>query len=129
MSGLLWCLVYATFLPLVWGIAGGSFRARAPEGFDNNTPRRQAATLTGTGERLYAAQQNAWEALAMFTPAVLVATLTGVEASTGTTAGLVFCVARTLHGLAYAMNLGTIRSLIWFVGVGAIIYLFVQAAG
>ena len=128
MTGLLWCLVYATFLPIVWGIAGGTFRARAPEGFDNNTPRRQAASLTGVGERLYGAQQNAWEALAMFTPAVFVATITGVEGSAATTTGLVFCVARTLHGLAYATNLATLRSLIWFVGVGATIYLFVLAA-
>ncbi|MEL6338754.1 MAG: MAPEG family protein [Myxococcota bacterium] len=73
--------VYATFLPIVWSIIGGAQRARAEGGFDNNNPRRQAATLSGMGERAYAAHQNAWEALMMYTPAVMIATLTGADAA------------------------------------------------
>lgn len=128
MTTLLWTLVAATFLPLVWSFAGGSFRVRDPKGFDNHTPRRQAATLTGTGERLYAAQQNAWEALMMFTPCVLVAHLSGVDARAAGIAGAVFVVARVLHGVCYAMDLATLRSAVWMVGAGCCIYLVYLAA-
>ena len=126
MSGLLWSLVYATFLPIVWSIIGGVQRARAEGGFDNNNPPRQAATLSGMGERANAAHQNAWEALMMSTP-VMIATLTGAAAAAKTTTGIVFCVARTLHGILYCMDLASLRSLSWFVGLGATIYLIVLA--
>ncbi|MEM6709832.1 MAG: MAPEG family protein [Pseudomonadota bacterium] len=125
MSGLLWSLVYATFLPIIWSIVGGALRARSDGGFNNNTPRRQAASLAGLGERAYAAHQNAWEALMMYTPCVMIATLTGADAAATTTAGIVFCVARTLHGILYCLDQATLRSLVWFVGIGATIYLVV----
>lgn len=128
MSGLLWSLAYVTLLPIVWAVVAGSQRARQPGGFDNSTPRRQAAALTGLGERTNAAQQNAWEALMMYTPAVMIATLTGADAGATTVTGLVFCVARSLHGVLYCLNLATLRSLTWFVGIGCTIYLIVLAA-
>lgn len=128
MTTLLWCLAIATFLPIVWGIAGGSQRARAPEGFDNNTPRRQAATLKGLGERLYGAQANAWEASMMFAPCALIAHLTGADAGASGTAGMVFIVARVLHGVLYALDQATLRSIIWFVGVGCCLYLLYLSA-
>ncbi|MEM1432851.1 MAG: MAPEG family protein [Pseudomonadota bacterium] len=128
MSVLLWTLVYATFLPIVWSIVGGAQRARQPEGFNNTTPRSQAASLTGMGERAYAAHQNAWEALMMYTPAVMIATFTGADGQATATTGIVFCVARTLHGILYCTNQATLRSLVWFVGIGCTIRLIVLAA-
>ena len=128
MTTLLWCVVIAAFMPIVWGLAGGTQRLRAPGGLDNNTPRRQAATLQGLGERLYGAQANAWEASMMFAPCALIAHLTGVDAGSSSTAGMVFIAARVLHGLFYAMDWATLRSLIWFVGVGCCIYLVYLAA-
>lgn len=128
MTTLLWTLAIAAFLPIVWGMWGGSFRVKDPAGFDNNLPRRQAATLTGLGERLYGAQANAWEALAMFTPCALIAHTTGADAAAAGTAGIVFVIARVLHGIAYAMDQATLRSLIWFVGVGSCVWLLVLSA-
>lgn len=125
MTTLLWCLVYLSFLPIVWSMVGAAVRARQDTGLDNSHPRRQAATLTGLGERAYAAHQNAWEALMMFTPAAFIATITGADAASTALAGITFCVARTLHGVLYCMNLATLRSLVWIVGVGTIIYLIV----
>lgn len=128
MTTLLWTLAIAAFLPLVWGISGGWQRARSAEGFDNNLPRRQAAALTGLGERLYGAQANAWEALAIYTPCALIAHLAGADPTASGTTGVVFVVARFLHGIAYALDLATLRSLIWFVGVGACVYLLVLSS-
>ncbi|MEM1412133.1 MAG: MAPEG family protein [Pseudomonadota bacterium] len=128
MTTLLWTLAIAAFLPLVWGISGGALRAQAPEGFDNNLPRRQAATLTGLGERFYGAQANAWEALAIYTACVVIAQFAGADPAAAGVTGMVFIGARVLHGVAYAMDLATLRSLLWFVGIGACIRLLVLAA-
>ena len=128
MTTPLWCLMIATFLPFVWVFAGHAFRYRQFGNIDNNHPRLQQAQLTGVGARALAAQQNAWEALAMFTPAVLIAHLTGATAGHAATASMLFIAARIAHGCLYLADLGSLRSLIWMVGAGAVIWLFVIAA-
>ena len=119
------CLLIVTFLPFAWVIAGHIFRYRQFGNLDNNHPRLQQAQLIGIGARALAAQQNAWEALAMFTPAVLVAHLRGATAGHASIAAILFVVARLLHGCLYLADLGSLRSLAWMVGTGAVIWLFV----
>ena len=119
------CLLIATFLPFAWAFLGHAFRHRQFGKIDNNHPRLQQAQLTGIGARALAAQQNAWEALAMFTPAVLVAHLHGATAGHAAIAAILFIVARVVHGCLYLADLGSLRSLVWMVGVGAVIWLFV----
>jgi uncharacterized MAPEG superfamily protein len=128
MSTLLWTLIITAFLPYVWGITSGMQRARRPEGFDNRNPRGQAARLEGFGARAHAAQQNAWEALGVYTPCALVAHLTGADATAAGIAGTVFVAARLAHGVCYCMDLATLRSLTWFVGIGCCITLVVLSA-
>lgn len=128
MTTPLWCLLIATFLPFVWSIVGNVFRQRQFGRIDNHHPRLQQAQLTGIGARSMAAQQNAWEALAMFTPAVLVAHLNGATAGQAALAAMLFIAARILHGIFYLADIDWLRSLIWVVGVGAVIWLFVLAA-
>lgn len=83
--------------------------------------------MTGVGARAVAAQLNAWEALAMFTPAVLVAHLNGATAGQAALAAMLFVAARILHGVFYLADIDWARSLIWVVGVGSVIWLFVLA--
>lgn len=128
MTTPLWCLLIATFLPFVWVFAGHAFRQRQFGHIDNHHPRLQQTQLTGIGARALAAQQNAWEALAMFTPAVLVAHLNGVTAGQASLAAILFISARVLHGVFYLADIDWLRSLIWIVGAGAVIWLFVLAA-
>ena len=45
---------------------GGYFRQANLGAVDNENPRTQAALLEGAGARAYAAQANAWEAVALF---------------------------------------------------------------
>src|SRR3974377_1228157 len=124
----LWCLVVATFLPLVWAVAGQGFRHRQFGNLDNSHPRLQQARLTGAGARALAAQQNALEALAMFTPPVVIAQLNGATTGHAAAAAMLFIAARIVHGCFYISNLSTLRSLSWAVGTGAVIWLFVLAA-
>jgi uncharacterized MAPEG superfamily protein len=128
MTTPLWCLVIATFLPFVWAFSGHSFRHRQLGNIDNNHPRLQQAQLTGVAARALAAQQNAWEALAMFTPAVLVAHLQGATSGHAAIAAMLFIAARIAHGCFYLADLSSLRSLSWMVGAGSVIWLFTLAA-
>lgn len=128
MTTLLWTLVAGTFLPFVWVIVAGIQRAGLEGGFDNNNPRAQAARLEGLGARAVAAQQNAWEALAIYTPCVLISHLVMPGSSTAAMAGLIWVAARVVHGVLYCMDLATLRSLAFMVGMGCAVWLIVLAA-
>lgn len=82
----------------------------------------------GAGARTYAAQANAWEAVAMFVPTVLIAHLVGVPADTMATASMVFVVARFLHGAFYIVDMSTPRSLSFMVGLACCLWMFYAAA-
>ena len=71
------CLVFIAFFPFVLSSLGGYFRMRQFGTLDNKHPRAQQARLEGVGARVLAAQQNAWEALPVFSAAVLVAHAAG----------------------------------------------------
>jgi len=127
VTTLLWCLLIATFMPLAWHCAGTVFRYRQFGAIDNDHPRLQQAQLTGIGARALAAQQNSWEALAMFTPAVLTAQFNGVTAGHAVTASILFIAARLAYGCFYLVGLSSLRTLSWIIGTGAVIWLFVLA--
>lgn len=127
MSTPLWCLVIVALLPYVLSFTGGYFRLRQFGGVDNKHPRQQIAQLEGVGARAYAAQANAWEALAFFTAAVAVLHLANSEAARGATAAnlsLGFLATRVLHPIFYLANLDVLRSIAFLVGLGCVIGLF-----
>ncbi|HXS31542.1 MAG TPA: MAPEG family protein, partial [Steroidobacteraceae bacterium] len=102
-------------------------KAGAP-GFDNNEPRAWLAKQTGFRARANAAQQNSFEAFAFFAVAVLVAHVTrGPQAQVDTLA-MVFIAARVLYIAMYLGGWGTIRSLVWAVGIIATVWIFLTAA-
>jgi uncharacterized MAPEG superfamily protein len=70
------------------------------KGFDNNRPREWLARQQGWRARAHAAQQNSWEAFA----------------------------TRLLYIWCYVMDFANLRSLIWLVGLGLSISLFVISA-
>ena len=67
-----WMLLVATFLPIV----AVAF-AKAKKGYDNHQPRVYIDKLDENTmqKRMAWAQENSWEALMMFAPAVLLATV------------------------------------------------------
>ena len=124
MTVALWCVFIAGLLPYAAALTA---KAGAP-GFDNNEPRAWLAKQTGFRARANAAQQNSFEAFAFFAVAVLVAHVTrGPQAQVDTLA-MVFIAARVLYIAMYLGGWGTIRSLVWAVGIIAIVWIFLTAA-
>jgi len=124
----LWCLLIAVLLPNVLAGVGGYYRSRLPGGMDNNNPREQVKTLTGAGARAYAAQQNAWEALAVFTVAVFAAHVLGADPIMSARLALAWVALRVLHAVCYLADWGTPRSLVHIGAVVCAVWLFLLGA-
>ena len=122
MTLALWCLLVVSLLPLVcagiskWG------------GFDNRQPREWLGRQQGWRARANAAQQNSWEALAMFGAAVLTAHVAGAAQPTVDALAAAFVASRVLFIAAYLRDLAALRSLVWIAGLGCCIGLFVAGA-
>lgn len=124
MSFALWTLFIAAVFPVVCaGIAKAG-----PGRYDNRNPRAWLGRLEGYQARAHAAQQNSWEALAVYTAALVAAVAAGVDHGTITTVAGVFLVARIAYLACYLADLATLRSLVWLAGFGACLTLIVQAA-
>ena len=123
----LWCLVIVMFIPVPLAMIGGYFRGKAFGTADNKNPRAQAAKLEGAGARAYAAQQNAWEATAVFTATIVVSHLAGVP--TGATApwAMAFVAFRVLHPIFYLADIDKARSLSYVGGIVCVVALLVKA--
>lgn len=122
------CLALVAFLPYVWAPFIVSARASQLGRVDNKNPRGQQAQLTGRGARALGAHKNAFEALAVFAPAVLVAHLAGADPLWAARFAELFVVARVLHGVCYLTDLDVLRSLTFGVGMVCVVGLFVLAA-
>lgn len=123
MTTPLWCLVLVALLPYLLSFCGSYFRMRQLGAIDNKHPRLQVAKLEGVGARAYAAQANAWEALAVFTAALVVLHLANPEAARGATAAnlsLGFLATRIAHPVAYLADQDMLRSLVFTVGLGCV---------
>jgi uncharacterized MAPEG superfamily protein len=123
-----WCLIIVIFIPLVLAGIGGSFRGKAFGTADNKEPRAQAAKLEGAGGRIYAAQENAWEAAIMFSVAVITTHLAGLAPSEAAPFTIAFVVLRVIHAVCYVKDIDKIRSASFILGLVCMITLFVKAA-
>ena len=113
----LWCLLGGVLLPYVWAGASVPFRNKLPGGLDLVQPRLQANDLTDGGAGAWGAQMNAWEALAVFMAATLMAFMQGVDPSgSWATASIVWLAARFLHGVFYVMGQATLRVVCFMAG-------------
>jgi len=122
MSIAIWCILIAGLLPLV---AVGV--AKFDKTYDNNNPRDWLAKRDGRAKRAHAAHLNSFEAFPLFAAGVLVATMLNVKGATIDLLAITFVVARIGYIWCYISNYATPRSLVWFVGMGATIGLFVAA--
>ena len=124
MSILLFALFIGALLPIVLSWVGGYYRGQQFGSIDNKNPRAQSAALEGAGARAVAAQQNAWEALAIFTAAVVAQTVRGGNVETASILALVWLGARIGHAVFYLANLDVLRSLAFLVGLACAVALF-----
>ena len=120
------CLFLACLAPIL--CTGGAKMVgslRGPSGpLDNRNPRAWLAQQTGVAARLNAAQQNSWEALAIFAPAVLSAQAMAAPQGRVDLLAMVFIAARVAYVALYAANTASLRTLAWVVGFGASLALF-----
>ncbi|WP_119395558.1 MAPEG family protein [Salinibius halmophilus] len=124
MTVLIVCLMVAAFLPYLAKVPLMKAMA-ALGGYDNNHPRAQQTALTGFGARALAGHQNAFESLAVFAPAVVVAIAVGQDSALVQGLAVAHVVLRVIYHVLYLANLSTARSLVW---VGAILVPFVMLA-
>lgn len=89
--------------------------------------RDRPITLTGTAGRLQRAMNNHFEGLILFTIAVVVITYTDQSDTSTMLASFIYLGARILYVPAYVFNLTPWRSLIWFVGLAATVYILLAA--
>jgi uncharacterized MAPEG superfamily protein len=116
-----WCVLAAIILPYVpLGLASRSL--------DPKTPRKGIANLEGLPARAYGAHLNAFEAFAPFAAAVIISRQVEGASSTVDVIALIFIVARLAHMGFYLANAQPLRTAAFFVGLVAVIAIFVQTA-
>ena len=124
------CILVACLLPIVCaGIAkwGMFSRPRSQGGYDNQDPRAWLARQQGHRARANAAQANSFEALPIFIAGVLVAQLSGVPATTVNVLALAFVALRVLYIALYVTDRAAARSVVWMLGMGTCVALFVRS--
>jgi uncharacterized MAPEG superfamily protein len=118
------CIFVAFVLNLASKAPVAVAMARQPGGYDNHHPRDQQAALTGWGRRALASHLNGFEAFPPFAAAVLVAALAGADPVWATRLAVLFVAVRVLYIPLYIFDLASLRSLVWAVGFGATVAIF-----
>ena len=127
MNSVITALLVLCVLPIVCAWIGGYFRHKQLGSVDNKEPRLQSAQLSGAGARAVAAQANSWEALGIFSAAVLALVISGVSLDSVATLALVYTLLRVVYIPLYIGNIDALRSLVFIGGFGICMYMFYLA--
>ena len=123
MSQIVATLLIAGLMPIICaGIAKWGFMS-----FDSHQPRAWLDTQEGRRKRGNAAQLNSFEAFPFFAGGVLLALLAQTDLALIVPTCWVFIVARALYIYFYVTDQATLRTIIWLVGLIAIIRLYLLA--
>lgn len=124
MSIAIFCVFLAALMPYIFTILAkrqGNYIRH------NDAPRDYLNKLTGVHQRAYWAALNSFEAFAPFAAAVIIALFLGhVNVYTINVLSVCFIVVRVLYGICYIANFPMLRSLIWVVGIGIVIALYIN---
>ena len=123
-----WCLAAASLMPFILFGLAVPHRVSQFGALDSNHPRIQWSRLEGLGNRLVSAHNNAFEALLVFAPAVIVAHLAGADAGWSNILAITFIACRVLHPVFYATDKAALRSVVFAVGLAASLGFYVLAA-
>ena len=94
-------------------------------GFDNHRPRPSLESLAGWRRRADWAHRNHFEAFPAFAAAVFVAELTHAPQSRIDQLAGIFVLLRVIYTALYIADQAFLRSIVWSLGLIAIIWLFV----
>lgn len=120
-------LLLLCIFPFVMATIAGVYRRKQLGNYDNKNPRGQYAELTGVGARAVAAQQNCWEALAIYSAALLAVFVSGAQPTYLAMAAVVVLVCRVLYCIFYLANIDLLRSLIFGLSILPSFYWFYVA--
>jgi uncharacterized MAPEG superfamily protein len=124
MDSVIASLLILCILPLACAWTAAYYKNQQLGSVDNKEPRTQAQQLTGAGARAVAAQSNSWEALALFSAAILAIVVSGVALESIATLALVFTALRVIYIPFYVANKDALRSLTFIAGFGICMYMF-----
>jgi uncharacterized MAPEG superfamily protein len=127
MTITLWSLLVAALLPYVWFGVATPLRKQEFGELDANHPRLQEAKQSGRGARAMGAHGNAFEALAVWAPAVLAAHATNPGSALAPKLALAWMAARFFHGVVYIAGIAPVRTLLFAVGVVCSVLMYVVA--
>jgi uncharacterized MAPEG superfamily protein len=117
-------LLCLCLLPYAMACVSGYYRKKQLGKVDNTKPREQYLQLEGVGARAVAAQQNAWEALIIYSASLLAVAATRVDVMYLAEAAVIVLIARVLHGFFYLANFDKLRTLSFLVAIIPCFYLF-----
>ena len=117
----LFCLC---LMPYLMVCISGYYRKKQLGKIDNHLPREQYTQLQGVGARAVAAQQNAWEALILYSAALLAVVASNLEVKYLAEAALIVLGARILHAIFYLADLDKLRTLSFLIAIAPCFYLF-----
>ena len=123
-----WCLLIVAFIPYVMAGVSGYHKTKQLGSVDIGMPRLQNIRLEGAGHRAVAAQENTWEAVTIFAVAVFMAHFAGADPAASAKAAMLFAAARIAYPVIYLANINPLRTIVFTIGLGAVIWLFVLAA-
>jgi uncharacterized MAPEG superfamily protein len=115
-----WMILAAALLPYLAAVIG---KAGAP-GFDNSAPRAWLEKQGGYRQRADWAQRNHFEAFPPFAAAVILAQMAQAPQGRIDLLALAFVLLRLAYTGAYLAGLATPRSLLFGLGIGCVVWLF-----
>jgi uncharacterized MAPEG superfamily protein len=124
----LWSLLVAVSLPYLWFGLSNPLRKQEFGTLDNSHPRLQEARQTGKGARALGASSNAFEALACYAPAVLVAHIQAPASELAPKIAIAWIVLRVAHGFLYIGDKPAARTTAFTLGMVCVAGLFLVAA-
>ncbi len=119
----LFMVLVAGLLPI---LCAGIAKSRLSE-YDNHHPREWFRGLTGWRARADAAQSNSLEAFPFFAVGVLAAWHAGADAFWVDQIASAFVIVRLAYIACYLADRASLRSLVWVVGHGLIVTLYILA--
>lgn len=119
-----WCVLIAAMMPFV--MAGIS--KAGDKSFNNKRPRDWYQSVTGYRKRAWWAQQNSFEVLPFFAAAVIIAHVAGAAQAAVDFIAILFIASRVAYATCYLADVHLLRTLMWMVGIGCCVALFIVAA-
>lgn len=103
------CLTCIAFMPYLASTIGGYYRISQTGKYDLVNPREQAATLEGAGARSQYLHANCWEALSLFSAAILAVFITNAINEVVVMLSVSFVLIRGVYFIAYLTNMAMLR--------------------